>query len=129
MPCHPRLAQLLRDHLKAFGTAPDGRLFRGLYGGALSESVYGRTWHDARKEALTEAQNASPLAGRPYDLRHACVTTWLNAGVDPAQVAEWAGHSVAVLLRVYVRCIAGRDEIAKKRIERALEDDETDINR
>ncbi|GAA5000394.1 hypothetical protein GCM10023317_32250 [Actinopolymorpha pittospori] len=45
---------------------------------------------------------------------------WLNAGVDPAQVADWAGHSVAVLLRVYVRCIAGRDEVAKKRIEEEL---------
>lgn len=75
----------------------------------------------ARKHSPAEVD--SPLARRRYDLRHACVTTWLNAGVDPAQVAEWAGHSVAVLLRVYVRCIVGRDEIAKKRIERALEDD------
>ncbi|MBE1604833.1 hypothetical protein [Actinopolymorpha pittospori] len=40
--------------------------------------------------------------------------------MDPAQVADWAGHSVAVLLRVYVRCIAGRDEVAKKRIEEEL---------
>ncbi|MGH3342104.1 MAG: hypothetical protein ACRDPK_04315 [Carbonactinosporaceae bacterium] len=31
---------------------------------------------------------------------------------------------MTVLLRVYVRCIAGRDEIAKKRIERALEDED-----
>jgi len=51
------------------------------------------------------------------------VTTWLNAGVDPAQVVEWAGHSVAVLLKAYVRCIAGRDRIAKERIARALADD------
>jgi hypothetical protein len=32
-----------------------------------------------------------PLGGRVYDLRHACLTTWLNNGVPPAQVAEWAG--------------------------------------
>lgn len=61
------------------------------------------------------------MAKRPYDLRHACVTTWLNATGDPGQVAAWAGHSVNVLLRVYVRCIAGRDELAKKRIADALE--------
>lgn len=85
--------------------------------------VYGRIWQKNRQQALTEAETASPLAARPYDLRHACVTTWHNVGVDPAQVAEWAGQSVAVLLRVYVRCIAGRDEIAKKRIERAFDEE------
>jgi integrase len=64
----------------------------------------------------------SPLAKRVYDLRHACVSTWLNAGVPPAQVAEWAGHSVAVLLKVYAKCIDGQDQIAKRRIEDALGD-------
>ena len=63
---------------------------------------------------------ASPLARRVYDLRHACVSTWLNGGVPPAQVAEWAGHSVAVLLKVYAKCIDGQDQIAKRRIEDAL---------
>jgi integrase len=62
----------------------------------------------------------SPLAKRVYDLRHACVSTWLNGGVPPAQVAEWAGHSVAVLLKVYAKCIDGQDQIAKRRIEDAL---------
>jgi hypothetical protein len=33
----------------------------------------------------------------PYDLRHACLSTWLNGGVYPTQVAEWAGYSVDVL--------------------------------
>ena len=68
------------------------------------------------------AVRASPLARRVYDLRHACVSTWLNGGVPPAQVAEWAGHSVAVLLRIYAKCIDGQDQIAKRRIEDALRD-------
>lgn len=59
------------------------------------------------------------LARRPHDPRHACVSTWLNAGVPPAQVAEWAGHSVEVLLRVYAKCIDGSDEAALRRIEEA----------
>ncbi|MEQ7129359.1 tyrosine-type recombinase/integrase [Actinopolymorpha sp. B11F2] len=127
VPCHPRLVQLLRAHLERFGTAPDGRIFRGrYYNRRLSESVYGRCWQNVRVLGLSEIEAASPMARRPYDLRHACVTTWLNAGVDPAQVAAWAGHSVAVLLRVYIRCVAGRDEIARKRIERALEEDGSD---
>jgi hypothetical protein len=42
------------------------------------------------------------------------------AGVPAAQVAEWAGHSVDVLLRVYVKCIAGQQGEAKRRIEDAM---------
>jgi integrase len=60
------------------------------------------------------------LARRPYDLRHACLSTWLNAGVPATQVAEWAGHSVNVLLKVYAKCIDGQDQMAKQRIEEAL---------
>ena len=81
-------------------------------------------WDKARRAALTPGEYASPLAKRVYDLRHACVSTWLNGGVPPAQVAEWAGHSVAVLLKVYAKCIDGQDQIAKRRIEDALRESE-----
>jgi integrase len=124
VPCHPVLTRYLRHHIAEFGTAPDGRLFRGERGGDLSESVYQRAWQGARLLAFIPALAAAPLAGRPYDLRHACLSTWLNAGVDPTQVAEWAGNSVEVLLRVYAKCIHGRDKINRKLIEDALRDDE-----
>jgi hypothetical protein len=62
-----------------------------------------------------------------YDLRHACFSTWLNGGVQPAQVAEWAGHSVAVLLKVYAKCIDGQDQIAKRRIEDALREGDAEV--
>jgi hypothetical protein len=61
-----------------------------------------------------------PLARRPYDLRHACLSTWLNGGVYPTQVAEWAGHGVDALLRIYAKCVVGQDELAKRRISEAL---------
>jgi hypothetical protein len=48
------------------------------------------------------------------------VSTWLNGGVAPTQVAEWAGHSVTVLLRVYAKCIAGQGITARDQISRAL---------
>jgi hypothetical protein len=57
--------------------------------------------------ALTPVQVASPLAARPYDLRHAAVPLWLNAGVPASGMAESAGHSVQVLLRVYAKCQIG----------------------
>ena len=97
-------------------------LFRGARGGALSESHYGRLWAAARFAALTFDEAASPLARRPYDLRHAAVSTWLNGGVPATQVAQWAGHSVNVLLRVYAKCIAGQDDALRRRVEQALRD-------
>jgi integrase len=82
--------------------------------------------HTARREALAETEATTALMGRPYDLRHAVVSTWLNAGVPAARVAEWAGHSVDVLLRVYVKCIAGQQGEAKRRIEDAMRPLEAD---
>lgn len=81
-----------------------------------------RVWKMARERALTPTQVDSSLARRPYDLRHACVSTWPNAGVPATQVAEWAGHSVNVLLPVYAKCVYGQEEQARRRIEVALED-------
>lgn len=120
VPCPPQLTAILHGHLTRFGTASDGRLFRSLDGGDLAESTIARVWDKARKAAFTAEEYASPLARRPYDLRHACVSTWLNGGVPATQVAEWAGHSVAVLLEIYAKCIAGQEEAARKRIEDAL---------
>lgn len=50
--------------------------------------TYTRAWRAARKLALTEEAHATPLAGQPYDLRHAALSTWLNGGVPPTVVAE-----------------------------------------
>lgn len=124
VPCHPALTRYVRQHLSEFGTAADGRLFPGERGGDLSESVYGRVWQGARLLAFPPTLAASPLAGRSYDLRHACLSTWLNGGVDQTQVAEWAGNSVKVLLDTYAKCIHGRDRINRKLIEEALRDDD-----
>jgi integrase len=123
VPTHPELTRLLREHLDKFGTAPDGRLFGGVRGGELPTITYRRAWIKARQTALTAAEQASPLARRPYDLRHACLSTWLNGGVYPTQVAEWAGHGVDVLLRIYAKCVVGQDELAKRRITEALRQD------
>jgi integrase len=121
VPCPPPLTALLHEHLRRFGTDADGFLFKGVRDtGQLSESTYSRAWRAARHTALTPDEYASPLARRAYHLRHACVSTWLNGGVAPTQVAEWAGHSVAVLLQIYAKCIAGQEDVARQRIADAL---------
>ena len=116
---------LLRDHIGAHGTAVDGRLFHGRQDAMLSESIYGRVWQRARAAALTPAQATSPLAVRPYDLRHSGITLSLNAGVPAPEVARRAGHGVAVLLRVYAGCIDGHEQLWNGRIDEALRDDES----
>jgi integrase len=120
VPSPPALTALFHAHLKKFGTDSRGRLFQGERGGTLANVTYTRLWRRARKAALTEDQCASPLARRPYDLRHAAVSTWLNGGVAPAQVAEWAGHSVTILLRIYAKCLDGEEGTAMGRIDAAL---------
>jgi integrase len=121
VPCPPELTALLHQHLNKYGTASDGRLFRGVRNdGRIGSTVYGRTWAAARAAVFTPDVLASPLAKRPYDLRHAAVSTWLKAGVEVTRVAEWAGHSVAVLMRVYAKFIDGGEHTARTRVEEAL---------
>jgi hypothetical protein len=45
----------------------------------------------------------------------------LAAALPATQVAEYAGHSAHVLLKVDATCIKGQDEAARRRIEDALE--------
>jgi integrase len=130
-PAHPELVTILERHLNEYACSPDGRLFVSRFGRAgrplsppfpkpLQMGTAYRVWKLAREEALPPTEVASPLAGRPYDLRHAAVSTWLNAGVPATQIADWAGHSVNVLLRVYAKCVVGQEESARRRIEDAL---------
>lgn len=126
VPVHPALVRMFRRHLDTFKPGRGGRIFTGPRGGIVAEHVYLDVFHQARRLAFTEEEAASPLAEIPYQLRHACVSTWLNAGVPATQVAEWAGHSVAVLLRVYAKCIAGQQADAKRRILDAQPEDTPD---
>ncbi|OXM61394.1 tyrosine-type recombinase/integrase [Amycolatopsis vastitatis] len=120
VPCPPPLTALLQRHLEQYGVVDDGRLFRSMDGGDVAESTLARVWDKARKAALTPEEYRSPLARRPYDLRHACVSTWLAGGVISAQVALWAGHSVAVLHEVYAKVLAGLEEESLGKIARIL---------
>jgi len=120
VPIPPHLVAVLREHIKRFGVAEDGRLFRSERGNPVAGGTYSRVWEEARTLALTPHQVNSPLAGRPYDLRHAAVSLWLNAGVPATEVADRAGHSVDVLLKRYAKCIDGAEVTVNRRIEEAL---------
>ncbi|MFG3018047.1 tyrosine-type recombinase/integrase [Streptomyces sp. NPDC048254] len=121
VPIPPELVALLRWHLTAYGAAPDGRVFQTMRGGLVQDTGYGEVWAEARSRALTRAEFESVLAKRPYDLRHAAVSTWLSSGVEPQLVAERAGHSVAVLFRVYAKFLKDGDSAANAKISARLE--------
>jgi integrase len=124
VPAPPELVKLLDVHIERYKVAETGRVFviqGGMRPGRpISSSTYTRVWRQARQDALSKAQQDSPLAKVPYHLRHAAVSLWLNAGVPATQVAEWAGHSLHVLLKVYAKCIDGQEDAARARIALAL---------
>jgi integrase len=129
VPCPPELTALLHTHLERFGTGPNDRLFVGERNREhLPTLTVTRVWARARAAAFTEEVAASPLARTPYDLRHAAVSTWLNAGVPPTKVAEWAGHSIEVLLKIYAKCIDGEDAKLRSQVQSALGHDPTQKN-
>ncbi len=63
-----------------------------------------RVWDQARQRPSPTA-DTSLLGQAPLRPAARAVSLWLNAGVPATQVAEWAGHSVNVLLRVYAKCV------------------------
>jgi integrase len=82
-----------------------------------------RAWNEARALALPPQLAATPLAQRPYDLRHSALSTWLAAGgdpADPAEVAQRAGNSVEILLTRYAKCLYDRQSLTNQRIEHLL---------
>lgn len=124
VPIPPPLVALLREHLEEFGTADDGRLFQSEYGNVVAASSYSRVWKQARELALSPHQVSSVMVARPYDLRHAGVSQWLNSGVPAPEVAARAGHSVDVLLKIYAKCIDGQEAEMNDRIMHGLGEEE-----
>ncbi|WP_329456764.1 tyrosine-type recombinase/integrase [Streptomyces sp. NBC_01497] len=120
VPIPPVLVGTLRDHIARYGTAADGRIFSAVRGGRVSSTEYSGVWDAAREAALSPAEAASPLADVPYSLRHAGVSLWINAGVDPVEVARRAGHSIAVLFRFYAKILRGQQARANQLIDQRL---------
>ncbi|MEU0299707.1 hypothetical protein ABZ252_09605 [Streptomyces sp. NPDC006175] len=121
VPIPPVLVALLRGHLNEHGTAPDGRLFRAVRGGRVRSTEYTEVWQAARIEALSTEEVTTPLAKVPYSLRHAGVSLWIKAGVDPVEVARRAGHSPAVLWKFYAKILRGHQDASNRMIDAALE--------
>lgn len=124
VPIPPVLTKMLRDHIEAYGTAEDGRLFRAARSGRVRSTEYCEAWDKARGKALSEAEAATPLADVPYSLRRAGVSLWINSGADPVEVARRAGHSLTVLFRFYAKILRGQQSLANELIHKGLSSDD-----
>ncbi|WP_399088191.1 tyrosine-type recombinase/integrase [Streptomyces sp. BBFR2] len=122
VPIPPVLVRMLQSHVTQHGIAPDGRLFQAALGGRVRSTEYSNVWQEAREKALLPEELETPLANVPYSLRHAGVSLWIKAGVDPVEVSRRAGHSVAVLWKFYAKILRGQEQTTNQLIDTALGD-------
>lgn len=120
VPLPTQLVALWRRSINTFGVAEDGRLFFTERGGIVGSTTYHKVRKEARALALPPVLIKTPLAARPYDLRHSALSAWLCSGADPAEVAQRAGNSIEVLLTRYAKCLYDRQSITNQRIEHLL---------
>jgi integrase len=119
-PCPPELTAVLNEYIEVFGFGEDGRLFRGKRNSnELPKGTINRAWKEARRAVFADDVYNSPLAATPYDLRHACISLWILAGVPPATAAKWAGNSIGILFRIYAAWLAASELALRKGIEDA----------
>ena len=116
VPIPPQLVSWLSDWLGGLGSAEEeALLFRTRNDKRPTLSNWRRSLQ--RACALVESP---PLS--PYDCRHACATTWLQAGVPLGEAALRLGHSVETLVTYYVGALQGDDAIANERISSVLDE-------
>ncbi|PWR03937.1 recombinase XerC [Meridianimarinicoccus roseus] len=81
---------------------PDGPLFRGVRGGALSQSLVQKAMRAARM------QLGLPATATPHALRHSFATHLLNRGGDLRTIQELLGHASLATTEAYTSVDAAR---------------------
>lgn len=91
-----------------------------------------RRWAPVRESVFADTD---PLRNvRRHDLRHAAITSWLNAGIPvktgvPVKTAQaWSGHKTAsVLLDTYLGVMRGDEDVAVERYQAFLTADQPNL--
>ncbi|WP_438291772.1 tyrosine-type recombinase/integrase [Streptomyces sp. HUAS TT7] len=84
IPLPTNLRDAVRAHVAAYGTGPDGALFKTLTGTLVAASDY-----------ATHFKKVTKLLGfewSPHDLRHWFASTALSNGLPLLDVSRWLGH-------------------------------------
>jgi integrase len=72
-----------------------------------------KDFYEEWKRAVTAA--GFPEA-RPHDFRHTYVSLMRAAGVDPAHLAEWTGHTVLTATVSYTHAVGDVSDIARRAV-------------
>lgn len=116
IPLSGRAGASLQRHRARLGAVvphPERLLFTDALGAPLRRSnFHRRVWAPLRNAA------ALPKGCRFHDLRHACASALLAAGVDVATVSGTVGHSSpAVTMRIYSHALPSRMREAAARVD------------
>ncbi len=117
VPLAPVLVERLRWHMERWPPV-NGRVFTNAAGRTPTTTNYGPVWLRARSKVWPEEHRLGKTT--VYDLRHSAATMMLRAGVFPAEVARRLGHSVDILMRVYVGVFDDERQRSNELIERAV---------
>ena len=103
VPCPPSTAELVRTLPIRIDTP------------LLFPTLTGRIWHESnfRRDVWSPAREASGFDIRPHDCRHSWVTHLRAAGIDDADLAQVAGHTLETMLGTYTpraRALASADQ-------------------
>lgn len=102
----------LGRHLELHPPTTEGLILHGT-GEPLNRSTFDKRW--------TRARAAAGLPGTKYHhLRHTYASNLLSGGVSVAAVADWLGHTPAVLLRTYAHVIPKDTARARAIVQEAL---------
>lgn len=102
VPIPSWLYEALKEHMTTY---PSVHVFTGREGGRMHMQNFSqRTFKDAVERLAVDrvikgeqipARFPSIAGMTPHDLRHTCITYWIQAGIPLPQVVKWAGHSDA----------------------------------
>ena len=121
VPAWPVLADALADTGAGTGDPPNGPLFLSPGGRPIDTSNFYRdAWRPAREQVF--AADDPLRSATLHDLRHAAITTWLNAGVALKTAQTWSGHrTLSVLLDTYLGVMKGDDAEGRSRVQALLD--------
>ena len=101
-----RLESLLRARATRIDTP---WLFPTATGKLWRENNWREDVHKPTIEAANRGRTGKRLDPRPHEMRHSWVTNLRAAGIDPADLADMAGHGIEVATKVYTHALSQSD--------------------
>ena len=89
-------------------------MFPTITGKMWRENNWRRTIHTTTIQAANRDRKGARLDPRPHEMRHSWVTHMRAAGIDPADLADIAGHGIHVATKVYTHALAQSGDAVRK---------------